>query len=55
VDTTVNKFGKKNYPSTQSKETCAIDIPYAKGISDKFKRIGNQCKIKTIFKTKHLT
>jgi hypothetical protein len=51
VDTTINKFGKKNYPSTQSKEACTVVIPYVKGISDKFKRIGNKYNIKTIFKT----
>jgi hypothetical protein len=42
VDTTINKFRKKNCPSTQSKEACAVFIPYVKGISDKFKRIGNK-------------
>jgi hypothetical protein len=52
VDTTVNKFGKKNYPSTQLKESCTIVIPYVKGISDKFERIGNKYN-KTIFETKH--
>jgi hypothetical protein len=54
VDTTINKFGKKNYPSTQSKEACTVVIPYVKGISDKFKGIGNKYNIKTIFKTKHM-
>jgi hypothetical protein len=53
VDTTINIFEKKNYPSTQSKEACTVVIPYVKGISDKFKRIGNKYNIKTIFKTKH--
>jgi hypothetical protein len=28
-------------------------IPYVKGISDKFKQIGNHYNIRTIFKTKH--
>jgi hypothetical protein len=28
-------------------------IPYVKGISEKFKRIGNRYNIRTIFKTKH--
>jgi predicted GIY-YIG superfamily endonuclease len=45
--------GKKNYPSIQSKEACTIFIPYVKGISDMFKRIGNKYNIKTIFKTEH--
>jgi hypothetical protein len=53
VDTTINKFGKKNYPSTQSKEACTVVISNVKGISDKFKRIGNKYNIKNIFKTKH--
>jgi hypothetical protein len=30
-----------------------VVIPYVKGISEKFKRIGNRYNIKTIFKTKH--
>jgi hypothetical protein len=53
VDTTINKFGKKSYPSTQSKAACTVVIAYVKGISDKFKRIGNKYNIKTVFKTKH--
>jgi hypothetical protein len=53
VDITINKFGKKNYPSTQSNEVCTVVIPYVKGISVKFNHIGNKYNIKTIFKTKH--
>jgi hypothetical protein len=53
VGTTINKLGKKNYPITQSNEACTVVIPYVKGISEKFKRIGNKYNIKTIFKTKH--
>jgi hypothetical protein len=30
-----------------------VVIPYVKGISDKFKRIGNRYNIRTIFKTKY--
>jgi hypothetical protein len=30
-----------------------VVIPYVKGISEKFKRIGNRYNIKTIFKTKY--
>jgi hypothetical protein len=30
-----------------------VYIPYVKGISEKFKRIGNRYNIGTIFKTKH--
>jgi hypothetical protein len=30
-----------------------VVIPYAKGISDKFKRIGNSYNIRTIFKNKY--
>jgi hypothetical protein len=53
VDTAINKFGNKNYPSTQSKAACTVVIPYVKGISDKFKCNGNKYNIKAIFKTKH--
>jgi hypothetical protein len=28
-------------------------IPYVKGVSEKFKRIGNRYNIRTIFRTKH--
>jgi hypothetical protein len=31
-----------------------VVIPYVKGISEKFKRIGNRYNIKTIFKIKHI-
>jgi hypothetical protein len=31
----------------------AVYIPYVKGVSEKFKCIGNQHNIRTIFKTKH--
>jgi predicted GIY-YIG superfamily endonuclease len=30
-----------------------VYIPYVKGISEKFKRIGNQYNIRTVFRTKH--
>jgi predicted GIY-YIG superfamily endonuclease len=30
-----------------------VYIPYVKGVSEKLKRIGNQCNIRMIFKTKH--
>jgi hypothetical protein len=30
-----------------------VVIPYVKGISDKFKQIGNRYNIRTIFKTKY--
>jgi hypothetical protein len=30
-----------------------VYIPYVKGVSEKFKQIGNQYNIRTIFKTKH--
>jgi hypothetical protein len=30
-----------------------VYIPYVKGASEKFKRIGNRYNIRTIFKTKH--
>jgi predicted GIY-YIG superfamily endonuclease len=30
-----------------------VYIPYVKGVSEKFKRTGNQYNIRTIFKTKH--
>jgi predicted GIY-YIG superfamily endonuclease len=32
----------------------SVYIPYVKGVSEKFKRIGNQYNIRTVFKTEHI-
>jgi hypothetical protein len=37
----------------EQKPLGSVYIPYVKGVSEKFKRIGNRYSIRTIFKTKH--
>jgi hypothetical protein len=42
-----------SHPNTEEKPLGSVYIPYVKGVSEKFKRIGNQYNIRMIFKTKH--
>jgi hypothetical protein len=49
----VNNTWGKNRLRNDVKLIGSLVIPYAKGISDKFKRIGNRYKIRTIFTTKY--
>jgi predicted GIY-YIG superfamily endonuclease len=37
----------------KSRSLWAVYIPYVKGVSGEFRRIGNRYNIRTIFKTKH--
>jgi hypothetical protein len=37
----------------EQKPLDSVCIPYVKGVSEKFKRIGNPYNIRTIFKTEH--
>jgi hypothetical protein len=43
----------RNRPSPDTVYQGTVVIPYAKGISEKFRRIGNRFNLRTIFKTKH--
>jgi predicted GIY-YIG superfamily endonuclease len=52
INTVINNTGGNNRLRNEVKPIGSVVIPYVKGISDKFKRIGNRY-IRTIFKTKH--
>jgi hypothetical protein len=52
IDSVINSKGS-SHPSTEEKPLGSVYIPYVKGVSEKFKRIGNRYNIRTIFKTKH--
>jgi hypothetical protein len=52
----INSIMKKSRSNRSSADTTyqgTAIIPYVKGISEKFRRIGNRFNIRTIFKTKH--
>jgi uncharacterized protein (UPF0335 family) len=49
----VMKSRKNNNPSTGKVPQSTGEIPYVRGISEKFRRIGNRYNVRTIFKTKH--
>jgi hypothetical protein len=53
INTVINNNGGNNRLRNEVKPIGSAVIPYVKGISDKFKRIGNRYNIRTIFKTKH--
>jgi hypothetical protein len=40
-------------PEEEKKALGSVIIPYVKGISEKFKRIGNRYNIRTVFRTEH--
>jgi hypothetical protein len=48
-----SRVGANPKTTQEEKPLCYIHIPYIKGISEKFRRIGNQYKVKTIFKTRN--
>jgi hypothetical protein len=50
IDSVINSKGS-SYPNTEERPLGSVYIPYVKGVSEKFKLIGNRHKIKTIFKT----
>jgi hypothetical protein len=53
IDPVIN-FKGSSRPSEEEKPLGSVYIPYVKGISEKFKCIGNRYNIRTIFKTKHI-
>jgi hypothetical protein len=53
IDSVINSKGISHLNKVQ-KPLNSVYIPYVKGVSGKFKCIGNQYNIKTIFKTKHI-
>jgi hypothetical protein len=53
INTIINNTRGNNQLRNEVKPTGSVVIPSMKGISDKFKRIGNRYNIRTIFKTKH--
>jgi hypothetical protein len=52
INSVVRSMGS-NRQKKEEKPLGSVYIPYVKGVSDKFKRIGNQYNIRTVFKTKH--
>lgn len=48
-----SRVGANPKTTQEEKPLCYIHIPYIKGISEKFRRIGNQYMVKTIFKTRN--
>jgi hypothetical protein len=49
----VMKPSVRNRPTSDTVYQGTVVIPYVKGISEKFRRIGNRFSLRTIFKTKH--
>jgi hypothetical protein len=49
----VIKPGNGNRPSSGKTDHSTVVIPYLKGISEKFRSIGNSFKVMIIFNTKH--
>jgi hypothetical protein len=52
IDSVINSKGSSRLNEEQ-KPLGSVYIPYVKGVSEKFKRIGNRYNIRKIFKTKH--
>jgi hypothetical protein len=52
IDSVINSKGSSRL-KTEEKPLGSVYIPYVKGVSEKFKRIGNRYNIRTVFKTKH--
>jgi hypothetical protein len=52
LDSVINSKGSSRLNKEQ-KPLGSVYIPYVKGVSETFKRTGNRCNIRTIFKTKH--
>jgi hypothetical protein len=51
IDSVINPKGS-SHPKTKEKPLGSVHIPYVKGVSEKFKNIGNRYNITTIFRTK---
>jgi hypothetical protein len=52
IDSVINSKGRIRMNEEQ-KPLSSVYIPYVKGVSEKFKRIGNRYNIRTIFRTRH--
>jgi hypothetical protein len=52
IDSVINPKGSSR-PKTEDKPLGSVYIPYVKGVSEKFKCIGNSYNIRTIFRTKY--
>ncbi|PNF42699.1 hypothetical protein B7P43_G14177 [Cryptotermes secundus] len=52
IDSVINSKGSSR-PKKEESPLCSVYIPHVKGVSEKFKRIGNRYTIRTIFHTKH--
>jgi hypothetical protein len=50
IDSVIRSKGRSRQKKKEEKPLETVYIPYVKGISEKFKRIGNQYNIKTVFK-----
>jgi hypothetical protein len=53
INSVIKNTGGNNRLRNDVKPIGSVVIPYVKGISDKFKRIGNRYNIRTVFKTKY--
>jgi hypothetical protein len=54
IDLVINsRDGAHPKMTKEDKPLCYMHIPYVKDVSEKFRCIGNQYNIRTIFKTKH--
>jgi hypothetical protein len=51
IDSVINSKGSIS-PNKEGKPLGSVYIPYVKGVSERFRRIGNRYNIRTIFKTK---
>jgi hypothetical protein len=49
INSVINDTGGNNQLRNKVKSIGSVVIPYGKGISDKFKRIGNRYNIRMIF------
>jgi hypothetical protein len=52
IDSVINSKGS-SHPNTEEKPLGSVYIPHVKGVSEKFKHIGNRYNIRMIVKTKH--
>jgi hypothetical protein len=53
VNSIINRPTTTNTPDIDLTTQGTVVIPYVKGVSEKFRRIGNRYNIRTIFKTSH--
>jgi hypothetical protein len=54
IESVINKKPQlRKQKCNDSKSICMVSVPYIKGLSEKFKRIGNRFSINTVYKTKN--